>query len=248
MADACLAAAQVAQAVVAQQAPPPGASRVCVIPRLPLSELLYASGVVRALCGRGFDVMVVVHRDHANYVRRVFTGLPGVRFAFVRDWTDLHRGVLDRVQAQGYALLPLPSYRTVCPYASVGLPAALAATEFKIERHLDAERSLLDRVRAALDNKPYAVVHDAPGRRIHRHLVPARLRLVHVDDPRFRTASILDWIQVMDHAAQVHGVDSCFLMLATLLSLRPRKFCHAYADGSTQSRPPVYGDAITVRG
>ena len=112
MADACLAAAQVAQAVVAQQAPPPGASRVCVIPRLPLSELLYASGVVRALCGRGFDVMVVVHRDHANYVRRVFTGLPGVRFAFVRDWTDLHRGVLDRVQAQGYALLPLPSSKS----------------------------------------------------------------------------------------------------------------------------------------
>lgn len=222
--------------------------KVCIIPRMSLSELIYVVGLVRTLRSCKIEVMVITHKQHAPHVRALYGDMPGVRFTFLSGWNELHdEPVLGKMRDAGYTLLPLSSYRTVCPYAVVGLPSSVAASEFHIERVAHAEQALLERVRAAV-GMSYVVVHDKPGRRLRTHLLPDSLPLVHVDDPRFKTASPFEWIQVMDHALQIHAIDSCFLMLANILSLRPRKFCHAYADRDTAYRPTVYGDAITIWG
>jgi hypothetical protein len=231
-----------------EQTPNPLPLKVCLIPRLSLAELIYLVGLVRTLRSRKVDVMVITHRQHAPHVRALYGDIPGVRFTFLSGWSELHdEPVLGKMQDAGYELLPLSSYRTVCPYAVVGLPSSVAGTEFNIERAPHAEKALLDRVRAEVGDS-YVVVHDKPGRRLRAHLLPDALPLVRVDDPRFRAASPFEWIQVMDHALQLHAVDSCFLMLANILALRPRKFCHAYTDGNMAYRPSVYGDAITIWG
>lgn len=223
------------------------ALKVCLIPRLSLAELIYLVGLVRTLRSRKIDVMLITNKQHAPHVRALYGDMSGVRFTFLSGWSELHDGpVLSKMQDAGYTLLPLSSYRTVCPYAVVGLPSSVAASEFNIERAPHAEKALLERVRAAVGDT-YAVVHDKPGRRLRAHLLP-ELPLVRVDDPRFQAASPFEWIQVMDHALQIHAIDSCFLLLANILALRPRKFCHAYADGNMAYRPTVYGDAITIWG
>lgn len=227
-------------------APPP---KVCLIPRLSLAELIYLVGLVRTLRSHKMDVMVITHKRHAPHVRVLYGDMPGVRFTFLSGWSELHddEPVLRRMQDAGYTLLPLSSYRTVCPYAVVGLPSSVAGTEFNVERAPQAEKALLDRVRAEVGDT-YVVVHDKPGRRLRKHLLPDALPVVRVDDPRFQASSPFEWIQVMDHALQLHAVDSCFLMLANILALRPRKFCHAYTDGDMAYRPAVYGDALTIWG
>ena len=231
-----------------------GCGKVCLLPRLSLSELLHISGLVRTICERSTDVMLLVKRNHVRPIRNLYGDIPNVRFKFVDSWDQLVSStggsgggsLLELVEAMGYRLVPLPSFREACPYAMLGLEAALAKTEFRLQRNLDEERALLERVKSEV-GAVYAVVHDDETRRIRSHLVPEGLPVVSVRDPRWRTASIFDWAQVVDNAVQIHGIDSCFLRMADTLDLRARKFCHAYADATARAGHQ-YKDVIVVWG
>ncbi len=227
--------------------------RVCLLPRLSLSDLIQISGLVRTICERSTDVMVLAKRDHVRSIRNLYGDIANARFTFVDSWDQLvartgGESLLAQVEARGYRLVPLPSFREFCPYAMLGLEAALARTAFRLQRNLGEERALLERVKAEVGSV-YAVVHDDEGRAIRRDtLIPAGLPIVSVRDPRWRTANIFDWVQVIDNASQFHGIDSCFMALADALDLRARKYCHAYADRATLPRAAMFRDVIVVWG
>lgn len=245
----------------------PKYGKVCLIPRLSLSELLHVAGLVRHVCKHAAEVVLVTHKNNVAATKRLFDEsqeAQDLRFVFVRDWTALHtgegegevegegkggkkEGVLCRMEAHGFTIMPLRSYREVCPYASMGLPSTAALID--VHRNLHTERQLLDRVREAV-GKVYAVVHDTDTRRIEAHILPPGLPVVRTDDPRFRTDTPFDWIQVLDHAMQLHAIDSSFMMLAHILTLRPRKYCHAYASNRADVpfRANVFTDAVVVWG
>lgn len=230
-----------------------GCAKVCLLPRLSLSELIHISGMVRAICERSTDAMLLAKKCHARAIRNLYADVPNVRFTFVDSWDRLVSGtgapLLARIEARGYRLVPLPSFREACPYAMLGLEAALAKTEFRLQRGLEEERALLERVKREV-GPVYAVVHDDEERPIRRAtLIPTSLPVVSVRDPRWRTANPFDWVQVIDNAAQFHGIDSCFLLLADALDLRARKFCHAYVDpAAPTARASRFRDVIVVWG
>lgn len=241
---------------------PQDLDKVCLLPRLSLSELIYISGLVRALvCSRReeCDVMLLAKRDHVRPIRNLYADIPGVRFKFVADWDDLTKettptttgaaagasSLLDDIRAQGYRVVPLPSFREACPYSLLELSPALARTEFRLQRNLDEERALLDRVRREVGDV-YVVVHEDEARRIRPQLLPAGVPAVRVRDPAWRTENVFDWVQVIDSAIQFHGVESCFLLMADALDLKARKYCHSYAEATTRNRPGAYRDVITI--
>lgn len=251
-----------------------GQEKICILPRLSLSELIHLNGLVRTICERSTDVMLLAKRDHVRPIRNLYGDIPHLRFHFVDTWEQVYGpgpgpvrdssdadadaataaaavapppSMLERMERQGYNIVPLASFRESCPYTMMGLPDALAETSFRVTRTLDAESALLDRVRSVVGTV-YAVVHDDEDRRIRRHLIPEGLTVVNVRDPRFRRANAFDWIQVLDHAVQLHAIDSCFLLMADMLSLRCRKFCHAYPNPSAHTRSSAYRDVITVWG
>lgn len=218
--------------------------KVCLLPRLSLSDLIVVNGLVRAVCERCPDVMLVAKRDHVASVRALYGDITSLRFKFVKSWAG-HGAVADEVQARGYVLVPLPSYREACPYALVGLPSSMGPENFVLHRTLAAEAALHDKVVEAV-GPVYVVVHHDDDRPIRSHLIPEGYPVVDVRDPRFRTESIFDWIRVIDHAVQLHAVDSCFLVLADVLNLRARKFHHAYASPTVGTAR--FKDAITIWG
>ena len=223
-------------------------AKVCLMPRLSLTEVLLCAGLIRSLCEVAASVLVVVPKAHATSVRRLFDER-NVRFAFVDDWASLTDTVLTTATAQGYDLVPLASYRDACPYTAMGLAWTVAATNLRIQRIGDAERRLLDAVKRVVGDT-YVVVHENAARRIRPQLVPAGMPVVRTDDPRFASTTFFDWIQVLDHAMQLHAIDSSYLLLADLLALRPRKFCHAYANDAAglSFRAGVYRDVVVVWG
>lgn len=97
-----------------------------------------------------------------------------------------------------------------------------------------------------MGNRAYAVVHHDESRPIRRDLVPQHLAVVDVRDPAFRTDNLFDWITVLDHAAQLHAIDSCFLLVADMLALRCRKFLHAYTSPAVTAAR--YTDVIAIWG
>lgn len=217
--------------------------KVCLMPRLSLSELLAIGGLVRAVCERSSDVMLVCKRDHVSSIRCLFADLrTALRFKFVDSWAG-HQTVLDEVEALGYKIIPLPTFRETCPYALLGLDPGLRTERFALTRSQDGEKQLHDAVVRAV-GPTYVVVHEDHTRRIRRELLPAGLAVVDVRDPKFRTSSIFDWIRVIDHAVHFHGIDSCFMLMADMLALRARKYCHAYASPTTSATR--YVDVITI--
>lgn len=228
--------------------------KVCLLPRLSLTELIHVSGLVRSICERSTDVMLLAKRDHVRPLRCLYGDLPNVRFQFVDSWDQLYSAasagsdsLLDKLEKMQYRVVPLPSFREACPYTMLGLASSLAVSNFKLQRNLDDERHLLDKVVEAVGST-FVVVHD-DDRAIRKDLMPDGLPRVHVRDPRFRTPNPFDWIQVIDQAVQFHGIDSCFLMIADVLALRCRKFCHAYAYPTSHPlRPAAYRDVVVVWG
>lgn len=209
--------------------------RLCLLPRLALSELLALSGVVRHLVGQGAQVMVVTHKSHASSVRSLYgdIGDSSLRFTFVGGWDHVYAAdVLESARARGYSVVPVPSFRQASPYASLGIDSATARSSFMLTRNLDRECELRDRIVAAV-GPTYVVLHDADDRRIRRRLLPHGVPVVDVRDPRWRTPIIFDWVRTMDHAVAVHAIDSCFMLLAETLSLRASRVLHAYAGGAT---------------
>lgn len=221
---------------------------VCVLPRLSLAELMYASALVRHLARRRHHVLVVVHPRYLAEAVSMLADVPGVRFKPVGSWAWLWRdedgqqpsAALESLRRHGYELVPLPSFREICPYLSHGLTSSTAWSGLRVPRRdAEAERALLDRVRAEV-GPVFAVLHDDESRRIRRHLLPSELPVVHVRDPRFKSDSVFTWITVIDEAVHFHGIDSCFLVMSCALGLGARRYCHAYAnrDGSVLTAYP----------
>ena len=205
--------------------PPP--NKALILPRFSLAELIHACGLVRVTCEHLEEAVLVTTRGMAAHVRHLFAGVHNLRFQFVDSWSGAME-VVRRAEASGATIMPLPSYRESCPYAVAGMDRGLAHSRFKVSRESDdRQRALLTAVRHLVHGAAeYVVVHDEPSRELRRHLVPDGLTRVHVRD--FPGTSPFDWIQAMDHAAQIHGIDSHFLQLADKLDLRAQKFCHAY--------------------
>jgi hypothetical protein len=173
-------------------------------------------------------MLVIMHRDHAFIVRALFSGVDIIRFRFVWTWGEVFRKEIPLAQAQQYELLPLPSYRDSCPYASWGMDRRVAFDSFACDRDAGREQSLLALIRGIVGDAEYAVVHGSD--RIRSDLVPQKY--VVVDVGAFPHKDPFDWIQVMDHAAQVHAIDSHFLQVADKVAVRASLFCHAYSDNA----------------
>jgi hypothetical protein len=240
--------------------------RVCLLPRLSISELIALTGLVRSLCAGSVQVMLLAKRAHARAVRNLYGNVPGVRFKFVESWDELYtppedrgagdpRGdadagdprdtVLGDLARLEYRVVPLPSFREACPYRMLGLDPKAAEYEFQLQRNLGDERALHESIVRRVGTV-YAVVHDDPARLIRRQLLPQNMPIVDVRDPAFRTANPFDWITAIDRAVQFHGIDSCFMLMADCLGLRARKYLHAYASPAASSASS-YRDVVTIQ-
>lgn len=205
-------------------------TKICLVPRLAISDLIALCGLVHTLAAKCREVMVVAHRKHVHEVRALYEDAH-VRFTFIKGWDELYgtHDVLAAARRSGYEVVPLASVGDCCPYRLLGIDPVEYGIGFRLTRRLDAEQALHDRIVAAVGSK-YVIVHDDETRRIRNQLLPPGVPVVRVRDPEWRTASVFDWIRTMDHAHELHAVHSCFALLADVLSLRVPSVLHAYAS------------------
>lgn len=218
--------------------------KVCIVPHMGLSDMLILNGLVRTACAERPEVLMFVKRSYISSLRTMFGDLPNLRLKFVDTVEQLYangfRLAAEAVDA-GYALLLLGVHSSSADWKSLdttwqralyrqaGLDPGLMRSGFRVQRNEERERALLATVKAAVGDA-YVVVHDDPGRSLvlDRGFLPPGVPVVHVDDPRWRTKNIFDYASLIDNAIQFHALDSCFLLMADLMRLGSRAFCHAY--------------------
>lgn len=213
------------------------------MPRLGLSEFLAIAPLVRDVSARATDVMLLAKRDHVRSLRSLFEDLPNVRFTFVTAWDALQTVLVD-MERHGYRVVPLPSFREACPYDLLGLNVVTGVDAIRVHRRLDAEHALYRRVLEAVGHGSYVVIHHDDERRLRSALLPRQYAVVNVRDPQFRSPNIFDWLETIDKAAELHAIDSCFLLMADSFQLGARAYLHAY----TSSKPSAhrYKNVITI--
>lgn len=205
----------------------------CVVLPFRLSEFIALSGVVRHLCaGSTTDVMLLADRDHVSSLRALFVGVPGLRFMFVLP--EEVPATLKALRDAGCDIVRLRGMRVSDPYAAMSIPKP----PLEVDRHPTAEAALLHATRQA-HGDGYVVVH---GDGVRVDLLPQRASVVRL--PPSAAHNIFNWVGVLEHAAEFHATDSSYLLMADALSLRTRKFLHAYASAHPTHK--YSADVVTI--
>lgn len=186
---------------------------LCVILPPGLQALLMATGLVRTLAATR-PVLVSTDREHIGVVPRLFSGLK-VTFWFGDP------DPVARAGALGLQTLVLPT-DPAGMYRAAKVPHAAMHSVFDVVRDKPKEKELLDGVVCA-HGSSFVVTWG----QLDATLLPAGVPVVDaaslgVEDP-------LQLCGVLEHALEVHAADGWFLMLADLLGVNSKKYCHAYA-------------------
>ena len=249
--------AENAQTVVQQAAQP-----LCIVPHLGLGDMIVLNGLIRMACAQRPEVLLFVKRTYISSLRSLFGDLRNLRLKFVEEAHEIHadgQKALRDAEARGYEMLLLgvhsgSRWRELDPlwpaalYRQAGLDPSFTHSAFSVQQNNDRENALLAAVRAAV-GEVYVVVHDDASRAmtLDARYLPPGMPVVHVDDPRWRTNNIFDYIAVIDNAMQFHSIDSCFMLMADMLSLKARKFCHAYTRDAGMLQGLYRGDVTIIR-
>lgn len=237
--------------------------KVCIVPHLGMGDMLVLKGLVKTACDQRPEVLLFAKRLYISSLRSLFADLPNLRLKFVDEAHELHADgckMMADAAAQGYALVRMGvhsgsnAWRALDPvwsralYRQAGLDPGLMHTAFSAQRDEGRERALLHAVRRAVGDV-FVVLHDDPSRGMHinRRHCPPGMPVVHVNDPRWRTANIFDYAGLLEQAIQFHGIDSCFVLMADLLALGARTFCHAYCKDADMPADLYRGDVVMVR-
>ena len=215
-------------------------NKLCIVPHLGLGDMIILNGLVRDACEAHDEVLLFVKKAYISSIRSLFGDVTNLRLKFVAEAHEFTAELFRSTAAMGYDMMFLGQHsgtrwRALDPlwsralYRQAGLDPARMYTGFRVARHPDREAAMLEAVRRAVGDV-YVVVHDdaARGFVIRTSSLPPGMPVVHVDDPRWRTANIFDYAAVIDNAIQFHGFDSCFMLMADFLGVKARTFCHAY--------------------
>lgn len=97
-------------------------------------------------------------------------------------------------------------------YKQMGVPFSARWDKFYVSRDLCTEKDLFHKLNLTPNN--YIFLHDDPT----RNLVIDRTHIQNKELPvitpsMFKTSNIFDFLTVMEHAAELHCMDSCFRLL-----------------------------------
>lgn len=233
---------------------------VAVVGHLGLGDAIVLSGMVRTLCAARRRVAFFAKKPYASSLSTLFAGCDNLELVLVDEVDDALRQLRAfRAARPEYEVLRLGAYAgdpcwsaldpswARCFYLQAGLPPDLMYDAFRWGR--DPDRELARRVEELVGGEDYAVVHDDLSRGMALFLPASAAPAVHVDDPRIRRDDIFAYLEVLRRAAQVHAIDSCFLLMCDFAGLTleapPGKFfCHAYAKDPAM--PALYRGNVRI--
>lgn len=201
----------------------PDAPTMCIVVPKGFQALLMAVGLIRKLASEHPKVLVCTELAHLKHLSRLFAGLN------VTFWFDVEDPV-TRAREKGFDILILPPDPQGM-YAAANLPTSHMHSDWHAQRHLAKETQLVNEVVNRFGPSFVLLWPGDDPSRIHPKLLPQGIPVVDgtalgVDDP-------FDLCGLIECAMQVHAVDGWFLTLADLVGGNSRKFCHAYAGGTS---------------
>ena len=201
---------------------------LCLVLPPGLQALLTAVGLIRKLCAGRRRVLVCTEVAHLPHLHSLFHD---TRVTFWFDAPDPEA----RATGLGYRVVRLPPLPKDM-YEAVRLSPRHMHSSWSLLRDSARENELLERVTSA-HGQTFVLTWcgDREGERakLRDRLLPQGIPVV--DAGSLEVGSPFDLCALMEHALQVHAVDSWFLTLADLVGGQSKKYCHGYASSAPAS-------------
>lgn len=131
-------------------------------------------------------------------------------------------------------------------YALAGVPHEKKWSNFYVERDHWREKDLFDRI---VPHNPYIFIHDDAiyGSRMQAERLPPQIKQIRAE--KDLTDNIFDYCAVIEHADEIHVVDSVFMFLVDCLQYEnpnQKLFVHRYARSNPPWRLPVLKKNWTI--
>jgi len=226
----------------------PKNKNVLILGHLGLGDTLIMYGMVRYYAGCYDRVAYVAKRRYRNACEQLFANLDNVDVLYIEDDHEISPAfganpeILRSYERNGFDVIriglhaphgtPMPRDPVFAKnfYLQVGLDPSMTHALFEIERSREREIDLYRRV-VRKHGLHYVVVHqdETRGLFVKPEHIPPRIPVYDVDDPEVRSDNIFDYCMVLEKAYEIHGMDSCFMLLADRLKdVRCPMTCHDY--------------------
>jgi hypothetical protein len=233
--------------------------KTLILGHLGLGDTIIMYGMVRYYAMGSDHVMYVAKKRYEKACTQLFSNLDNVDLLLVNDDADISPNfgadpaMLEGYERAGYDVVRIglhASKNQKLPrdpvfarnfYYQVGLDPSMTHSFFDLRRSCEREVDLYKRV-VRKHGLKYAVVHQDATRGLFvrpEHL-PSNVSIYDVDDPEVRSDNIFDYCMVLEKAYEIHGMDSCFMLLADRLrNVRCPMTCHDYVR-KLGTRPGLY--------
>lgn len=228
--------------------------KMVILTHLGFGDHLLCNSIIRYYANVSPYVATVTKQKNAMNVARMFGDLKNVRILQVEDDSNISPNIKQygdngstelrkKLMDNKYKLLALGFHKQIVRfddtqffiqqlYKDALLDGMLPKSMFSINRSLDIETHIYKRYG---DKQKYIVIHDSPERnfRIDRSKIVTDLPVFDMSSETFKQYSMFDLITLIDNAAEVHVVDSCFLWIIELQNICVgRRFFHEYVRNS----------------
>jgi hypothetical protein len=223
-----------------------------IYPHLGLGDQIICNAIIRNIAKKFIDRKIILFCKHHTYTSVQFMYRDIDNLLIVKaDDNEVHEQIdsyneEDKIYIGHHHLgIFLRDSRSFDEafYKQVGLPFIRRWDDFYVTRDSQAEKTLFDQVN--LQKGSYIFIHDDPK----RNLIIDRNFIANKDLPIFipnieLTDNIFDYLTIMENAAEIHCMDSCFRLLADSVLLdRPHLYYHLNLKNNLIKDPTTHSQS-----
>ena len=202
-----------------------------------MGDYLIVNGLIRNIIKRApnKDFILMVNNKHSVSIPFMFRDIKNLKFCFVPPIEMNEKTIKPYIKDFIYELI-LIGYNNmdyITPsdmmfYKQFGVDFNKRWTDFYIERDSKKEKELFDKFN--IKDNEYIFLHEGGSNNdcfIDRTKIKSNLKVVSPE--KGLTENIFDYCYIIEHAAEIHVIESSFLFLIDSILTNGKLYAHRYA-------------------
>ena len=227
-------------------------NNVYIYPHLHLGDNIVCNGLIRNLIKDYDQINLFIKQSKAPSVMWMYRDLKNIKYLMVQkepqaeEWIKLNNP--QKLLKIGYEFRDNNINFDQAFYKQYNIDFEKRWTDFYLDRDMEREKSFFKRFN--VKEGEYIFFHEDNGNNykgkfiINRKLVPQNVPTIYAKENY--TNNIFDYCYIIEHAKEIHVVESSFLFLADTLNITDKLYSHRYARRYPPDEKPTLKNKWTI--
>ena len=215
-----------------------------ILPHLGLGDYLVCNGLIRNLIKEDKKYVLFTNKNYKQSIEFMFKDIKNLSYALVPAVEFNRQYILPYIKDYEYFLIVIGydgmDYSTSADkmfYKQHNIDFKKRWTDFYVERDSETERKIFEHY--GVKENEYIFLHEGGSDNkalIDRTKIKSNINIVSPE--KGLTETIFDYCYLIEHAAEVHVIESSFLFLIDSIKTNGKLFAHRYAKQLAQYTIP----------